>query len=176
VFSRQIVGTGISFRLGIFSGGSGNGRRDFLHDNDDDKEFKAASRYFRSISSSFASLAKTLPHKTLQNGRYDQAKLEARMRERPSFPIMGENGTGKVCSQYIRDTSEQIARNARFEGILSNLEDAELLDLLSRGEMDIYIGVLVAVCHLEPVGRVLSGTSVQLNLYVYATATAPPHH
>ena len=35
---------------------------------------------------------------------------------------------------------------------LSNLEDAELLDLLSRGEMDIYIGVLVAVCHLEPVG------------------------
>jgi hypothetical protein len=117
VFSRQIVGTVISFRLGIFSGGSGNGRRDFLHDNDDDKEFKAASRYFRSISSSFASLAKTLPHKTLQNGRYDQAKLEARMRERPSFPIMGENGTGKICSQYIRDTSEQIARNARFEGI-----------------------------------------------------------
>jgi hypothetical protein len=57
--------------------------------------------------------------------------------------------------------------------IVSNLEDAELLDLLSRGEMDIYIGVLVAVCHLEPVGRVLSAISVQLNLYEY---TPPPHH
>jgi hypothetical protein len=56
---------------------------------------------------------------------------------------------------------------------LSNLEDAELLDLLSRGEMDIYIGVLVAVGHLEPVGRVLSAILVQLNLYEY---TPPPQH
>jgi hypothetical protein len=65
VYSDKFVGTVISVRLGIFSSGSGNGRRDFFYDNDDDKEFKAASRYFRSISSSFASLARTLPHKTL---------------------------------------------------------------------------------------------------------------
>jgi hypothetical protein len=44
---------------------------------------------------------------------------------------------------------------------MSNLEDAELLVYLVDEEM----GVVVAVCHLEPVGRVLSAISMQLNLY-----------
>jgi hypothetical protein len=39
-------------------------------------------------------------------------------------------------------------------------EDAELLVYLVNEEMDIYIGVLVVVCHLGPVGRILSATSV----------------
>jgi hypothetical protein len=37
-------------------------------------------------------------------------------------------------------------------GHVSNLEDAELLVYLIDEEMDIYIGVLVAICHLEHVG------------------------
>jgi hypothetical protein len=44
--------------------------------------------------------------------------------------------------------------------LLSDGEDTELLVYLVDEEMDIYISVLVAICHLGPVGRVLSVTSV----------------
>ena len=47
-------------------------------------------------------------------------------------------------------------------GNLSDGEDAELLVYLVDEEKDIYIGVVVAVCHLEPVGRILSAVSRQL--------------
>lgn len=67
-------------RLSIFFCNSGNGRRDFFYDDDDDNEFRAVSMFFRSISGSFISLTRTLPHRTLPNGGYDQAKLEVRCR------------------------------------------------------------------------------------------------
>ena len=53
----------------------------------------------------------------------------------------------------------------RIWQVVSDGGDAELLVYLVDEEEDIYIGVIVTVCHLEPVGRVLSATSVQLNLY-----------
>ena len=43
---------------------SGNGRRDFFYDDDDDNEFRAVSRFFRAISTSFISLTRTPPTKT----------------------------------------------------------------------------------------------------------------
>jgi hypothetical protein len=59
-------------------------------------------------------------------------------------------------------------RTRQSQGVfLSNSEDAELLVYLVDEEMDIYIGVLVVVYHLGPVGRVLSAISMQLNLYEY---------
>jgi hypothetical protein len=52
-----------------------------------------------------------------------------------------------------------------------------LLVCLVDEEKDIYIGVLVVVCHLEPVQlNPFDYLGVAESIRIYTTATAPPHH
>jgi hypothetical protein len=57
-------------------------------------------------------------------------------------------------------SSDFLRKTRSFVIDLSNWEDAELLVYLVDEEKDIYIGVLVVVCHLEPVLLNPSATSV----------------
>jgi hypothetical protein len=103
----------------------------------------------------------------LRNSEYLCALIDKLRKEQVSRSLPEQN------TQQQDQQREEESLRAFSLGALSNLEDAELLVYLVDEEMDIYTGVLVAVCHLGPVGRVLSATSVQLNLYEY---TPPPQH
>jgi len=92
----------------------------------------------------------------LRNSEYLCALIDKLRKEQASRSLPEQNTPSEQNTQQQDQQREEESLRAFSLGALSNLEDAELLVYLVDEEMNIYIGVLVAVCHLGPIGRVLS--------------------